>query len=334
MKEYLIRRLISLIFVLIGMSLLTFILSHVVPADPARAMAGPDASGAVVEEIRHRMGLDRPLPEQYLTYMGNLLKGDLGESIEGYEPVSEGIERTFPASLELAIVAMLVAVPVGLIFGVVSALHQGGMIDFIVRALATLGVAIPVFVVALVMVIILYARLGWIPVPGRISPNINPPTAITGMYLVDSLLTGNKEAFLSALWHIIGPGLTLAIASVGGITRITRSSMLEVLQADYIRTARAKGLRERLVLSRHALRNAMVPIVTTIGYQLGALIAWVFMVELVFAWPGIGSYTVRAITLLDFNVVMGVTLIFSIIYVLINFVVDLIYLLLDPRITF
>jgi peptide/nickel transport system permease protein len=334
MRDYFIRRLISLVFVLIGMSLLTFVISHMIPADPARAVAGPNASGEAIENIRKRMGLDRPLHEQYFAYLRRLLQGDLGESIEGYRPVRDEVRRRVPASLELALFSLLISVPTGLLLGVISSLRPGGVMDAIVRAMATLGMSIPIFVTALLAQLILYARLGWLPAAGRIDAGIGPPMTITGLYLLDSLLTGNGPAFASALKYIIAPALTLAVGGLGGLTRITRSSMLEVLHQDYIRTARAKGLRERRVLVRHALKSAMVPIVTVIGLQLASLMAWVFLVELVFAWPGIGRFAVHAILTLDFNAVMGVTLVFSLVYVLINFGVDMVYVLFDPRIQY
>jgi peptide/nickel transport system permease protein len=334
MREYFLRRLVSLVFVLLGMSVLAFVISHLIPADPARAAAGPAASGEAIENIRKRMGLDLPLYEQYAMYMGRLLRGDLGESIEGYRPVLDEIRQRVPASLELALFSLAIAVPIGLLLGVVCALRPGGALDALGRAFATLGMSIPIFVLALLMQLILYARLGLLPAAGRIDEAIGAPTTITGLYLVDSLVTGNLPAFVSALKHIIAPALTLAFGVLGGLTRITRSSMLEVLHQDYVRTARAKGLEERAVLLRHALKNAMVPVVTVIGLELAGLIAWVFLVELVFAWPGIGSWAVHAIMVLDFNSVMGVTLVFSLLYVFINFAVDMAYVAFDPRIRY
>ena len=334
MREYVARRLLSFVFVLIGMTMLTFTITHMIPADPARAIAGPAASGEVIENIRKRMGLDRPLHEQYLTYVGRLLRGDLGKSLEGYNPVADDIRRRLPASVELALFSLLIAVPSGVGFGLISGLRPGGLTDVIVRAAATLGASIPVFVVALLVQLILYARLGWLPAAGRIDAVVHPPTTITGMYLIDSLLTRNLEAFGSALRHIIAPALVLALSTLASLTRITRCSVLEELHQDYVRTARAKGLAERYVLLRHLLRNAMVPIVTVIGMQLAALIAWVFLVELIFAWPGIGSWAVHSILIMDFNAVMAVTLVFSLVYVVTNFLVDIVYVFLDPRIRY
>ncbi len=334
MGPYITRRLFSLVLVLIGMSLMTFTITRLIPADPARAAAGMDADLATLEAVRHDLGLDLPLPEQYWRYVTGVLRGDFGMSSMNRQPVMKDIQQFLPASVELAVASILICVPLGLLLGVITALKAGGVTDAVTRMFAILGVSMPVFWLALLFQLVFYRDLRWFPAAGRIGPLFTPPPAMTNMYLIDTLVAGQWDAFRSALQHIVLPAFTLAVANIAVITRMTRSSLMEVLGQDYVRTARAKGVAEWLVVSRHALKNAMVPVVTIIGLQLGALIAWVFLVETIFSWPGIGSYTVRAIMDADFNGVMGVTLITSFIYVMINLAVDISYLWLDPRIKY
>ena len=334
MLQLLVRRAFSLIFVLLGMSVMTFAISHVVPADPAAAAAGLNAGPEQIEALRREMGLDQPLPVQYFRYMSGVLRGDLGTSILNRRPVIEDLKTYVPASLELALFSLLLYVPLGILLGVTSARAAGGVSDALTRLLAIVGVSMPVFWVALLLQLLLYRNLRWFPAGGRIGVEVTPPATMTNFLLVDSLLQQNWPAFLSALHHLGLPSLTLAIASLGLITRMTRSSVLETLHADYIRTARAKGLSEWLVLRRHALKPSLIPVVTVVGLQIAGLIAYVFLVEVVFSWPGVGTYAVRAIVGLDFQPIMGITLLFSVIYVLVNFLVDMTYVALDPRIRY
>jgi ABC-type dipeptide/oligopeptide/nickel transport system permease component len=334
MTTYISRRLFALVLVLIGMSLLTFTITRLIPSDPARAAAGMDADQVTLEAVRQELGLDRPLPEQYFRYATGVLRGDLGNSSMNRQPVMKDIKQFLPASFELAVVSIFMCVPLGVVLGIVTALKAGGVTDAVTRIFAVFGVSMPVFWLALLFQLIFYRDLHWFPAAGRIGPLFSPPPAATGFYLIDTLLVRDLEAFKSALQHIILPAFTLAVANIAVITRMTRSSLMEVLSQDYVRTARAKGLAEWVVVSVHALKNAMVPVVTIIGLQLGTLIAWVFLVETIFSWPGIGSYTVRAIMDSDFNAVMGVTLITSFIYVMINLAVDISYVILDPRIKY
>ncbi len=335
MKQYIARRLISLVLVLFGMSLMTFVISRVIPADPAAAAAGEGASIEAIEKIRHEMGLDLPLHEQYVRYVaGVVLHGDLGVSIVNRQPVLEDILTYVPASLELAVVSLLICVPIGIVLGVISAARAGGISDAATRAFAIVGVSMPVFWLGLLLQLVFYRLLRWFPPGGRLGSEVDVPATVTGLLLVDSLIGGDLEAFASALRHIALPAVTLAVANLAVITRMTRSSLLEVLHQDYIRTAHAKGLGYWGVLFRHALKPAAIPVVTVIGLQLAGLIAWVFLVETIFSWPGIGSYAVRAILSLDFNAIMGVTLFTSFVYVVINLLVDVIYVVLDPRIRF
>jgi len=335
MTRLLIRRLISLVFVLFGMTVITFTLSHVVPADPAAAAAGLNASALEINTIRQRMGLDRPLYEQYALYMeGLILRGDLGRSIASNVPVQEDLVRYLPASLELALSAIVLYLPAGLILGVLSARAAGGVVDAATRGFAIVGLSVPVFWLGLIAQLVFYGLLGWLPATGRISSTFGPPQPVTGFFTIDALLAGNAAAFADAVRHLILPAVVLALGNLTVITRITRSSVLEVLSQDFVRTARAKGLHERTVVTRHVLRNAMLPVVTVVAIQIGALIAWQFLVETIFSWPGIGSWAVNSITTLDFNAVMAVTLFGSVLYVALNFAADISYLVFDPRIRY
>jgi peptide/nickel transport system permease protein len=335
MGSYVARRMMTLVLVLLGMSIITFAISHVIPIDPAASAAGMEASPEIVERIRKELGLDQPLTIQYLSYVrGILLDGDFGYSILNRRPVLDDILRFAPASVELALFSLMICVPAGLIFGVITATGAGGVTDAVVRIIAVVGVAMPVFWLALLMQVVFYWKLGWLPDGGRLGIEFSAPPAVTRLYLIDSLIAGRLDILVDTVRHLLLPGLTLAMANVAVITRMTRSSLLEVLHQDYIRTARAKGLAGAVVMTRHALKNAMVPVVTVIGLQLGYLIAWVFLVETIFSWPGIGSYAIRAIVNLDFPAVQGVTLFTSLVFVLINLGVDVIYLFLDPRITY
>jgi peptide/nickel transport system permease protein len=335
MAGFLLRRLVSLLFVLWGMSVLTFTISHVIPADPAAAAAGFNATPDQIAQYRRELGLDRPLPEQYLRYLSNIvLRFDLGRSILDQRPVADDIRTFLPASVELALVSLILCVPAGIALGTFTALRAGRLSDALSRIFAVLGVSMPVFMVALVLQLVFYKELRWLPFGGRLDDSVTPPPAVTGLLLLDSLLARNGPAFLSALRHLVLPAATLAVANLAVIARMTRSSVLEVLSAEYVRTARAKGLAESRVVVLHVLKNAMTPVVTIIGLQVASLIAYVFLVEYVFSWPGIGSYAVRAILGLDFQPIMGITLLFSLIYVVVNFLVDVSYALLDPRITY
>jgi peptide/nickel transport system permease protein len=329
------RRLVSLVFVMVGMTVITFSLSHLVPADPAAAAAGLNATELEIQTIRERMGLDQPVHVQYFTYMERLLlHGDLGRSIASNQPVRDDLLRYLPASLELAFFAFILFVPTGLILGVIAARRAGGKVDAATRGLAVLGVSLPVFWLGMLAQLVFYGWLGWLPAAGRISSSFGPPPQVTGFFTIDSLLAGDIPSFIDAIRHLILPAVVLALANITVVMRMTRSSVLEVLSQDYVRTARAKGLTGRDVTTRHVLRNAMVPVVTVIAIQLGGLIAWQFLVETIFGWPGLGSWAVDSITKLDFNAVMAVTLFGSLLYVMLNFLADVSYAVLDPRIRY
>jgi len=334
MLKYIMRRLLLLFPVVLAMTLITFVISHAVPGDPARLAAGIDASAEQVERVRHELGLDRSLPEQYFIYLRNLLTGDLGMSIHTRRPVADDIARFFPATFELTIVAMLLALTLGITLGIVSALKRGSWVDSLARLTAILNVSMPVFWSGLLLQLVFYRILGWLPAGGRLDWAVIPPQSITGLYLLDSLLTGNMEAFTDTLRHIILPALALAPSTLAVITRMTRSSMLDVMRQDYIRTAHAKGLPSRVVTTKHAMRNAAIPILTAAGLQFGSLLGGAFLTETIFFWPGLGQYAVQSITTLDFSAIMGVAVLTSVVFVLVNLLTDVLYVFIDPRIKY
>jgi peptide/nickel transport system permease protein len=321
------------VLVAVGMTLLIFVITHLIPADPAKFAAGLDATADQIEQTKRSLGLDKPLPEQYLIYLGNLAHGDLGTSIITKRPVRDDLADYFPATLELTLWTVVIIAAIGVPLGVISATQRGGWIDLITRALATLWVALPVFWFGLLLQLVFYLRLGWLPAGDRLDSSIVLPR-LTGLVTLDAILQGNAIAFVDGLRHLILPVLTLALARVAIIARMTRAGMLEVLGADYVRTARAKGLHERAVIYRHALKNAALPVLTTFGTQMGFLLGGALLVEVIFQWPGMGRYAVSSITSVDFPAIMGVTLAAASLFVLINLLVDLAYLLVDPRIAY
>lgn len=326
------RRIVLLVVVLFGVSLLTFIISHAIPGDPARLMAGQRASAEVVEQIRRNYGLDQPLPVQYIRYMSGLLHGDLGRSIRTGRPVVEDLARFFPATLELVGTALFIAVLVGVPLGVWSASRPNSWVDHLSRTVSVAGVSTPLFWLGVVALTVLYGRLGWVPGSGRLTPFAAPPPAVTGMYTIDALIARDWDTFVDALHHLLLPALCLAFVHVGLVARQVRASVLEVLSQDFIRTAHAYGVPPRRVLYRYALRAALVPTLTVVGLALGDLLAGAVVTETIFAWPGMGSYVVDSISFLDFPAIMGFTILVATGYTLINLVVDLLTLKLDPRI--
>ncbi|MGQ9600466.1 MAG: ABC transporter permease [Anaerolineae bacterium] len=331
--KYVVQRLMWMFVSLIGISLITFIVSHMVPADPIRAIAGLRAKGEQVEELRRRYGLDKPLHEQYIRWVVNLTRGDLGMSIRTGQPVREDLQRYAPATAELALAAMFLTTVVGLPLGVIAALHKDRFLDHFSRIIALSGVSMPIFWVALLLQILFFSRLNLLPADGRLDIMLTPPPQVTGFYTIDSILAGDWVTFKSAVLHLILPATTLAFGSLAMLTRMVRSSMLDVLGEDYIRTARAKGLAERRVVVAHALRNALIPTTTTMALLMGALMGGVFLVELMFSWPGLGFYAMRSVSLVDFPAIMGVAVLMTVIYAFFNFIADLLYGFLDPRIS-
>src|SRR5579859_1013 len=317
----------------IGMTLIAFVVSHSVPADPVAAHLGQRSmeDPAIVAAFRAEWGLDRPLPEQYLTYLRNLMQGNLGVSIRTHMPVAEDLGRYLSASAELALIATLVGIVLGIPFGVASAVRRNQWIDHVVRGVSLVGVSTPVFWLGLIGLYVFYFRLGWLPGPGRLDVGMPEPTHITGMYTVDSLLSGNMAALGFSLRHLLLPGLVLASVYLALVTRMTRSSMLEVLSADYVRTARGKGLTERAVIYRHALGNALIPTVTVLGLAFGDVLAGTVLVETIFSWPGIGQYAYQSAITLDFPAIMGVSLVIAAVFISVNLATDVAYVILDPR---
>jgi peptide/nickel transport system permease protein len=327
------KRLVFLVLVVFGVSLITFTISHMIPGDPARLVAGDRASDEIVTSIRQQMGLDRPLPEQYWRYLTSILRGDLGVSLRTNRPVIEDIVAFFPASLELALVALLIATLTGAPLGVLSAVYRDRPIDHVVRTLAVVGISTPAFWLGLVLIVTFYGALGILPGGGRIDPNLSVPPRVTGFYLIDSLVAGDLAAFGSTLRHLILPAFCLGFIHLGVVARQIRSAMLDELQQDYVRTARANGIAKWRVIFGHALPNALIPSVTVLGLALGDLLYGAVLTETVFAWPGMGAYVVNSIQSLDFPAVMGFSVVVSFAYVLVNLAVDLIYMAIDPRIT-
>jgi peptide/nickel transport system permease protein len=326
------KRLLGLLLVVFGVSLITFAISHLIPGDPARLIAGDRASDELVAGIRHQLGLDLPLYQQYGRYLLDLVQGDLGTSIRTNRPVLEDLQAFFPATLELAVVALFLAIVVGVPLGVLSAVYHNRAIDQIARTLAVTGISTPAFWLGLGAIVLFYGHLGWLPGGGRLSEGLAPPTMITGFYLIDALLAGNFSLFMDALKHLILPAATLGFVTLGVIARQIRSAMLDQLGEDYIRTARAYGLSRWTVILRHALPNALIPSVTVLGLTLGDLLYGAVLTETVFAWPGMGAYVVKSIQSLDFPAVMGFAILVSFIYVLLNMAIDLLYRVIDPRI--
>jgi len=331
MFRLILRRLLFLIVTIVGMSLFIFIVTHAVPQDPARLVAGDYATRETLEKVRRDLGLDRPVWEQYFLYMRALVRGDLGRSFMSNKPVLREILTFLPATLELGAASVGFSLILGVGLGVISAVQRGRWIDHLSRLISVGGAAMPIFWYGLMLQLIFYRRLGWLPVGGRLSATLTPPPTLTGFYTIDGLLAGQPAVAWSALVHLILPGLSLSLITVAILARITRGSMLETLTQDYVRTARSKGLRESRVVLVHALRNASLPIATVFGLRLGAVFAGAVLTEAVFAWPGIGTYAYKAIEFSDYPVIIGFAIVASVLYALINLATDLVYFALDPR---
>lgn len=332
MVSMILRRLGLLVVVLFGISLIAFFLTHVTPGNPARLLAGPHATASEVRTVERQYGLVGSLPSQYVKYVHNLLHGSLGTSLSTGQPVTQNLATFLPATVELALAAALIMVLIGVPLGLWSAQRPGGVIDWATRSVSVVGAAMPIFWLGLIFQILFYRDVNVLPVGGQISPSIAPPTHITGMYVLDALLTADWPAFGSAVQHLILPAVTLACGGIAIVARMTRSSALDVLDSDYVRFGRAKGLSQRAVLGRHVLRNALIPTTTVLGLQVGYILSGTVYIEMVFNWPGIGLYAENAITNLDYPAIMGVTLLFAVIYVVVNLIVDIGYMFLDPRI--
>jgi peptide/nickel transport system permease protein len=327
------RRMTTVVPTLIGVVIVTFLLTRVLPGDPAVYFAGPAATPQSIAEIRKSLGLDRPLPEQFLHYVKDLARGNLGNSLTTGQPVVTEIANRLPASAELTLLGLLVSIAIAVPLGVLAAVKQGSFIDHTCRIVATAGVSLPVFFTGLLLVYVFYFLLGWSPAPlGRLDVFYSAPPHVTGFYLIDSLIAGDLEVFRAALSQLILPAATLAIFSLAPIARMTRASMLAVLGSDFVRTARASGLAPFTVIVTYAFRNAMLPVITTLGMVFSFLLGANVLVEKVFAWPGIGSFAVEALIASDFAPVQGFVLTMAIMYVLLNLAIDVLYGVIDPRV--
>lgn len=334
MSGYLIRRLIAMPFLIIGIITITFFLSRFTKGDPLTAIVSEQqmSNPAVVAAAKQRWGLDRSLPEQYLVYVGKLATGDLGTSFQSKRPVLTDLAERLPATLELVIAAMILGTLLGIVLGVLAAYYRNSWIDHGSRLFALVGSSLPVFWSGLGLLFILSVQLGWLPGPGRLDARLTPPPAVTGMITLDTLIAGDLAAFRDALHHLILPASVLGWTVTGTISRLVRANMLEVLNQEYVLTARAKGAGELRVLLHHALRNTMVPTLTVIGHSFAYLITGAVLTETIFAWPGMGSYAVEAARSLDYPAIIGVTIIGGVTFLVTNLLTDVAYVFANPRI--
>lgn len=335
MGRYILTRLVNLIPVLVGITLLVFLLLHLIPGNPAQILAGERATPEMIEAIREQLGLNKPLPLQYVLFLGNLLRFNLGNSIISGVPIIQEITTRWPATFELAVAAMLIALVLGIPAGVLAAVRKNSAIDNLTMSGSLLGVSMPVFWLGLLLIYLFAVNLQWLPPGLRISQEAALTfKSMTGFYVLDAIVQFNWTVLMDVLAHLILPALTLSTIPLAIIARITRSAMLEVLSQDYIRTARAKGVLERWVIFKHALKNALLPVVTIVGLQFGALLGGAILTETIFTWPGIGSWIYDGILNRDYPVVQGGVIFVAISFVLINLIVDISYAFLDPRIQY
>ena len=327
------RRLAQAVPALIGIIVVTFLLTHALPGDPAAYFAGPAATPDTIAEIRHNLGLDRSLPVQFLVYVDDLAHGDFGQSISTGQSVGHELMTRLPASLELTLLALLVSTAIAVPLGILAATHPDSWIDHLCRFVVTAGVSLPTFFTGLALIYVFYYLLGWAPAPlGRLDVLSTPPDAITGFYTIDALLAGDLDTFMSALAQLALPVMTLALFTLAPIARMTRGSMLQVLGGEFVRTARAAGLSGRTVLFTYAFRNAVLPVITTLGMVFSFALGANVLVEKVFSWPGIGSFAISALVVSDYAAVQGFVLVMAVLFVLLNLAIDVLYLLIDPRV--
>jgi peptide/nickel transport system permease protein len=331
--KYIIRRILGAIPVLFGLSIILFAFIHLLPGDPCRSILGQHATPDGCERLRQSLGLDLPLWQQYLRYLGNLLTGDFGASIINNKPFLTEFAIRFPATIELTVAALIFAVGIGIPLGRLAARHAQTWVDGGVTIISLLGISIPVFVLGLTLVYIFAVQLGWLPTQGRLDPR-SGYVPVTGFVLIDSLLAGNWEQFIDGISHLILPAIALGSIPLAIIARITRASVLDVTNEDYVRTARAKGLTERRVDSRHVMRNAWLPVVTVIGLTIGGLLGGAVLTETVFSWNGVGRYVVDAIQNRDYFIIQSTIMIFALIFLVVNLIVDISYAFLNPRIRY
>jgi peptide/nickel transport system permease protein len=334
--EYVMRRLWMAVLVLVSVSIITFFIARVVPSDPAAAWVGPRPTPEQIAKARQQLGLDRPLYEQYLRYMRGLFRGDLGTSVRSHQPIITDLKTYLPATMELVLAGMAMAVVIGIPLGVFSGAKKGSLLDHLTRLFSIAGVSMPTFWLGLLLQLFFFSRLGILPLGGRLSTNValyHPVTQITGFYVIDSAITGNWVAFKDALVHIILPAFTLATYAIGLTIRMTRSTMTEVLNEKYILAARVAGISERVVLFVLALKNAIIPTITVLGLSFVYSLTGAILVEVIFSWPGLGTYVTNAVLSIDFPVIVSVTLVVTVFYVFINLFLDLVQAMLDPRVT-
>jgi peptide/nickel transport system permease protein len=333
MRTYILRRLAHTFPVLLGVATVVFVALRLIPGDPAVAMAGEKASPQQIAQMRESMGLNRPLPIQYVEFLGRTATLQLGRSIRTGAEITTEMITNFAPTLELSISALFIALLVGLPAGILAAIRRHTVLEYLTMLGSLLGISMPVFWIGLMLIYWLGAQAGWFPLSGSLSNTTSIPP-VTHLYTLDSLLAGDLDAFRDVVWHLVLPAITLSTITMAIVSRMARSSMLEVLSSDFLVTARAKGLREQAVVLRHALKNALIPVVTVVGLQFGALLSGAVLTETVFGRVGVGRYVVTAITARDYPVVQGTVLIVAVFVVLINLVVDVVYAMLDPRIRF
>lgn len=334
MGRYILRRLIYMIPVFIGVSILTFFLTNILPGDPAHTAAGRYAKREQIQATRERLGLDKPLPVQYVLYMGRLARGDFGQSLSSKQDVSKELSIYFPATVELTMAAMLMVIIIGIPIGIITGSGRSPLVNSLVMLLALIGVGMPMFWSGLVFQLIFFGKLHILPLSGRLSIGMSAPPLVTHIYTIDALIAGQWDVFKDALLHLVLPGFTLALGSIASVARITHASVVAVMRKDYIRTARAKGIVEFLVLSRHALKNALLPTVTMIGMQFGWLLGGAILVENIFSWGGLGTYAWIGIFRSDIPVIMGIVLITTVTFMFLTMITDISYAYLDPRIAY
>lgn len=332
MLRFILQRSAFMAVMVVGLLAITFTISHVAPGDPARLAAGPNATEAMVQTIRSEYGLDQPLPVQFARYLGGVLSGDLGRSITTTRPVAQDLMRYFPATLELVTFAITFSIVFGVAFGTLAAAFQNRWPDHLIRFLSTSGVALPMFWLGLLLKYVFGQRLEWLPLGGRMDLLDLPPTTITGFFSIDAFLTGDFAMAVGLVSYMIMPALALSFPALASIIRVNRAEMLEVLRQDYIVAARAHGVSAWRIVAIYALRNAMLPTLAMIGLRFGWMLGGTVLVESVFDWPGIGLYAVQATLNSDFQPIMGVTLVLGVSFMLINFAIDIVYGILDPRV--
>ncbi|WP_091158964.1 ABC transporter permease [Paenibacillus sp. 453mf] len=333
MGTYIVKRLLVLIPVLLGMTIIVFSIIHAIPGDPAETILGEKATEQSKQALRDQLGLDKPWLEQYFAYLSELVRGDLGESIRTKIPIAQEIVPYLMATLELALASMIFAVVIGVNAGIISAWRHNSWFDYICMVIALVGVSMPIFWLGLMEQWLFANELKWLPSSGRMNVR-DPIESVTGLYVIDAMISGRSDQVWTAVKHLILPSIALGTIPMAVIARMTRSSMLEVMSSDYIRTARAKGMRQFFVVYKHALKNAFIPVLTVIGLQMGMLLGGAVLTETIFAWPGVGRYIYDAISFRDYPVIQSGILIIAFIYILINLIVDLLYAAVDPRIQY